>query len=413
MNRKTQGLLLISIVLACSSVWAQDVEGDKVLLQYKPQVGERVECIASSAMKDLQMNGVSLGLFGKASGTLSMEVLAVDDERGQFTLQASFCDLSADFQGQEREPAPIAPLRLTLTRTGRLEDVAREPQTEDEAGGDGLSAFTSGGLPLDVVSLLGATVQFPATPLSVGDSWELEDTRELPVVGSATLVTTNKLVKIDGNVAFIETTIASELPAFEMDSPLMAGAKMKVQSARVISEKIAREYDMGRSLVTRAKGDLLIEMNADLGFGETTIALMGDVDLQPVEEPEAEEEIETVPEEVQTAGAPAAGPEPRSVRLGALAATGAYDRGTARLGLGVDLAKSRLAARQDKYGLLAKTTRIGGSIDAGVAGERAGKVTLEGEFAVGPLYRRGQVSVDLRTVAARALELARQITATR
>ena len=410
MNRKTQGLLLISIVLACSTVWAQDVEGDKVLLQYKPQVGERVECIASSAMKDVQMNGVSLGLFGKASGTLSMEVVAVDDERGQFTLQASFCDLSADFQGQEREPAPIAPLLLTLTSTGSLQEVAREPQA---GGGDGLSAFTSGGLPLDVVSLLGATVQFPTTPLAVGDSWELEDTRELPVVGSATLVTTNRLVKIDGNVAFIETSIASELPGFEMDSPMMAGAKMKVQSARVVSEKIAREYDMSRSLVTRAKGDLLIEMNADLGFGQTKFALMGDVDLRPADEPEAEEEIETAPEKVETAGAAAAGAELRSVRLGALAASGAYNQGTARVGLGVDLAKSRLAARQDKYGLLAKTTRIGGSIDAGVAGERAGTVTLEGEFAVGPLYRQGQVSVDLRTVAARALELARQITATR
>ena len=97
----------------------------------------------------------------------------------------------------------------------------------------------------------------------------MSDVIELPIVGKVTLRSTSHLVKIEGTVAFVETEIQSDLEPFETESPFMAG-KMKVQSGRVVADQVVREYDMSRSVVRRAKGDLRLELTADMGFGVPT-----------------------------------------------------------------------------------------------------------------------------------------------
>ncbi len=400
MRRRACLLTLIVLGLACSLASAQDTQGN-VMLQYAPQVGDHEDSAVVGKLTDLQMNGASLGLTGQVSGTAKLDVAAARQDTGEFTLNVAFDNLKAEFSGQPREPHPIAPAAVTMSRRGEVLKVQRLTDKPDTGADAGLGALTSGGVPLDVVMMLATSVRFPEKPVAVGQSWTLTEERDLPVVGKTKVLTVTRLLKLEGHTATLESQASSDVPAFEMDNPLLEG-KIKVQSGKFTATRIEREFDMTRSVVVRAKGSFKIEMLADIGMGvPTPLAALAEFDLRP---PQAATTATPTPAPAAPA-APTQVGSARKLTVGPLSASAGYAAGTAELGLGIDLSRVPLPASLAQYRALVSAARVGCSLEAGVAGSNAGRVALGGQAQLGPLALKRELAVNLKDLACRLAQL--------
>ena len=398
-------LTIVLLLLACHIAWAQQAE-PAVTLQYTPSVGDSQDSAVVGKLADLQINEMSLGITGHVSGIAKLAVTKVDEETGEFTLRITFDELKAEFASQPREPKPIPPTEITFSKHGDLLKILRPDTPGDVPGLSGLEALTAGGLPLDLVVLMATSLRLPDEPLAVGEAWMIIEEQELPIVGKTKVTTVTTLVKVEGNKATLETHASADVPAFEMDNPLMEG-KIKVESGKFTAEKTQREFDMDRSLIVRAKGSFKVELVADMGFGAPVpIAAIAEFDLRPAEGPAPAPAEEPAPAEQ-----PAPQPEPKQdaedqankpgVSLGPLAAKAGYAAGTVTVTFGVDMSKVPLPAALGQYRPLLSLTRVSCSVDAGVAGPNAGKVALGGQLQVGPFIARKTFSVDAKAVAER------------
>ncbi|MCE5216890.1 hypothetical protein LLH03_07635, partial [bacterium] len=96
------GLFLLGVACAQEAPTAPQVAAAQVI-KYTPKLGEKLQCTAVGKLADLQVNGMSMGIKGQASGKVDAEVTAVDKETGNWTLRVSFSELKAEFAGQPRQ----------------------------------------------------------------------------------------------------------------------------------------------------------------------------------------------------------------------------------------------------------------------------------------------------------------------
>jgi hypothetical protein len=386
-------LFVLGVACAQETPTAPQPAAAPQVIKYTPKLGDKLQCTAVGKLADLQVNGMSMGIKGQASGKVDAEVTAIDKETGNWTLRVSFSELKAEFAGQPRQPKPVAPVSIKITPSGEIVEVLRSNPngTAASAPNPATDVLATGGLPLDLIAMLAFTPRFPDKAVKVGDEWAQDETRELPMVGKATVRTTNRITKLDEKTAGLATTISAALPAFEMPNPLMQGT-VKVQSGKIAADKIERELDRERSLVTRSKGGIKIEMAADMGFGlPMPLVLLADFEVKPVEaeQPQA-------PVEPTKAGGQAAAP---SLQLGPLAADAKLREGILRLALGLDFSKVSMPTALGQYRGLAQSFRAGLGMDAGVSQAERGKLTLSGEARLGAWGGKRVCQIDLRTVA--------------
>lgn len=271
------GLLLLAASVASAQA--------PVVLQYNPTLGDVQKSAFSAKLENIQLNGAPIPYGLDASGTITVEVIAVDEEAGTCTERVTVSDLLVDMGGQQQQPAPSAPADVTLDRQGRVVSIEITGEAE-ETEAVGIDSMTARLVP--AMGMLATFPQFPADGVNVGDTWTLEEDRELPVAGNTRVVTENTLADVADGVATLSTSFNSDLPPFEMENPFLEGP-MQVTGGKVSATDIQREWDTARSQVTGAKGAVTIELVADIGFGlPTPIAVTANFELVPAETPEEE-----------------------------------------------------------------------------------------------------------------------------
>jgi hypothetical protein len=249
------GLILILVATAAMAE-------APVALKYNPKQGDVQESAFSASLADIQLNGAPVPFQLDATGTIKVEVTAVDDAKGTSTQRVTVSDLLINMAGQEQQPDPLPPTEITFDRQGRIVAIETpEQEGEGEAGFDAMTARLAPAL-----GMLALFPQFPEDAVEVGGTWTQEEDRELPVAGNTRVTTDNKLDAVADGVAALLTSFSSDLPPFEMKNPFLDGP-MQVQGGKVSAQDIARDWDLARSLVTNAKGGVKIELIADIGFG--------------------------------------------------------------------------------------------------------------------------------------------------
>ena len=398
--------LALGLILAALPCMAQP-SPDALKLEYRPAKADQQEAQLTGNLTDVQMNGASLmGITGKMDGSVVVKVKEVDPNNGNVILQSTYTVKTVEFAGQPREPKPAAPSEVTFTKRGQVTKIV---QTGGEEGSSAMDLMSSGGLPIDAIALMALSLQFPEEPLKVGAEWTSQQEQDLPLIGKASITKVSRLVAVKDGKAIFESRESSEVPPFEMPNPLMQGT-MKVQSAKFLADKIEREYDLKRSMITRAKGAFRLEINADMGFGfPTPITACGDFDWKPA--PKAEDKTpEAAAPAAKAEGAaeapapkPAAEPQARVLKLGPLAAAAGYNAGTLDLNLALDLSRLPLPGALGQYRDLLGSAAVYARLGAGVWGAEAGKLALQGRLEAGPLAMQNEANLDLRQVAQRVI----------
>ena len=423
--RNTVAALAFVSLLAAGLAWADALQ-QPVSLRYKPVIGETQTSAIVAKLTDLQMNGMSLGINGQVEGTVKLTVTKVDAETGNCTVRGEFEMSKAEFAGQPREPKPVAPAEVTYSPLGEIVRIKRADPPADT----GLGALTTGGLPLDGIALMAMTVGLPEDAVAPSAEWKQQGEQDLPILGKARLETTTKLLKIDGPRATLESQSHADVPAFEMENPLLEGT-MKVEGAKFALEKVQRQFDVSRSVVTHAKGGLKIELTADMGLGAPTpIAAIGEFQLAPKKQPQTDAEQAEGGEADQQGQPPAdqtdgGQPAPEvpgeqasgpGVTLGPLAASASYREGTVTLALGADGARATLPGSLSRYKPYLSAARASCAVSAGISGPGAGNLALSGKLQAGPVALDRTVEVNIRdlvlAVSASVGRLLRQQAAT-
>jgi hypothetical protein len=274
-------LAVLGCALLMQVAAAADDAAPPVKLQYTPKLGDVEQSSFAGKITDVMLAGLQMAEAAKAQGVLKREVVKLDDEKATFTVRAGIKDVSAQVGGEDKAVEPKT-VDIVFTRRG---EVVKPEDAQDAKPLDDVGGMVQGGLPLDGLAQMAFALVFPADPVAVGGEWTTEGEADLPILGTTTVKSKTKLTKIDEGKAFLETAVSAEVPAFETESPMVG--KVKVLGGAVSAEKIERQFDIARSVMVVAKGQLRLEIRADIGFGEVPIQATLHFEMKPVEKTEA------------------------------------------------------------------------------------------------------------------------------
>jgi len=245
-----------------------------MLMAYSFQPGARAESHISAKVLSLNMGGgIPVAVQGGAQVDITVEVLEVDAE-GVAALRLSFGTLTAQLMGDKTEKDDLEPVTIKVDQRGSVVGAERTDPVE-------LDLFAGGGLPVPVITMLGATIELPEQPVPVGENWVTTRTSPIPDLGEVKLTTTSRLESIDTERAVIATTIDAQLPDFTTDNPLQEG-KIDVKNPNLAVENMTRTLSVETGLVETATADLTFSCTANIpGMGELPLTLTTSFELKP------------------------------------------------------------------------------------------------------------------------------------
>jgi hypothetical protein len=272
--KRYSALVVVFLCVVSLAAWAQ-APGQAYKLEYKPKVGETAVGDFSGKFKDAQLGAATFGDVAGVSCTMKREVTCLDPDTGDQTIKITLQNVQQTMAGHPQDTPPPAPSEMLLTRWGEIKE---KPGAADKPLGD-LSKLMAAGLPLDKMACMALGVTFCEAPVKVGDSWTTECTNCLPIMGKTKMKAVTTLVKVEGTTACLDSDVTADVAPFEATSEQFG--TLKIQSGTVKGEKLHREFDMCRSVVTRASGSLRLELQVEMGFGPMPVAATVEFGLKP------------------------------------------------------------------------------------------------------------------------------------
>jgi len=246
--------VLVGLLPAASGVCGLEAS---VLMHYAYEPGAEVQFEVTAKLLGVEMGGgVPVEVSGSADAEVAMQVLEVDRD-GTATIRLSFGKLRSDLMGSVEERDDLEPINLKVDKYGR----AVGP---DAPGGMEFDIFRSGGIPLQIVVMLGATVELPAKAVAVGESWSTERSSKVRGLGEVTLAATSRLESLDTEKAVMVTTIEGDLPDFTTENPIQDG-EIQVRDGYVAIGPIKRTIRLATGLVETADAELTFICTANIG----------------------------------------------------------------------------------------------------------------------------------------------------
>jgi len=159
-------------------------------------------------------------------------------------------------------------------------------------------------------------------------------------------------------------------------------------------------------MILSAKGDLRIEVVADIGFGDVPIAATAAFELKPLAAASAVAPGKPAGPAVENVPAPEKDAQVPTVRVGPVALSAGGGRRHRKRRSRRGPRRAPMPEALGKYRALASTASASCRLDAGYTGASAGKIAVTGKARAGMASVERSVSVDLRAVVARARETA-------
>lgn len=264
-------LVVCAAVLACALLHAQD----KTTLRYTPEPGQKWVEKLTGELLDVAMQGQSLGIRGGVEAKSAVEVAAVNLEKKLTTVRFTLSEVAAALNGEATKPAAPAPVELLIDPTGAMS------MAKDNNPDFAVNFLDTGGLPLQVISVLAHTIRFSQDPVAVGDEWTNKDKYVFPGMGEVPVNTQWKLLELKDGKASVQSSAMAILPNFKAPNPLAPGTDMNVLGAKVYLTEMTQKYDVAKSRLLSTDGKLKIDAKIDMQGLQMPIVMAMKFNLTP------------------------------------------------------------------------------------------------------------------------------------
>lgn len=267
--------LLPLLLLVSGLAWAQE----QYTLRYAPAVGSRAKMTLDARVVEAVVQGQPIGVSGQAKADLELLIKSVNEQDRSVNGQFILTNLRADLNGQPSEPRNPEPVDVVIDEFGRM----KLPEADEAAGAN---LMDTGGIPIQLVSLLALMVRLPQQPVTVGQEWQYQDTYTLPDMGEVPINTRWKLMQVEDGVATIGATAAAVVPDFKVPNPMAPGTDMDVRGATVTVGPIVQQYRLEDSRVIESESTLRINARLDMGGFEMPLVMGIKSKMEPAEDAE-------------------------------------------------------------------------------------------------------------------------------
>lgn len=267
--------LLPLVLLASGLVWAQE----QYTLRYTPAVDSRARMTLDARVVEAIVQGQPIGITGQAKADLELQIKSANEEARTVAGQFMLTNLRANLNGQPSEPRDPEPVQVVIDDLGRM----KLPEADNAAGAN---LVDTGGIPMQLVSLLALVVRLPEQPVAVGQEWECRDIYALPDMGEVPVNTRWKLMQLEDGVATLGANAAAVVPDFKVPNPMVPGADMDVRGATVTVGPILQQYRIADSRIIQSESTLRINARLDMGGFEMPLVMGIKSKMEPAEDDE-------------------------------------------------------------------------------------------------------------------------------
>jgi hypothetical protein len=295
--------LALAAVLLCAAPALCGLDAS-VLMEYAHEAGVEAQVRVSGKLLGVEMGGgIAMAVTASSQVDVTLRVVEVD-EQGVATVRASFGKITSEFMGQQQENGDVEPFDLKIDKHGRV--------VETQAGeGEKFDILAAGGMPRQIIAMLGAAVELPQEPVAPGEAWTIEHAAGVPDMGQVTLTVSSQLDSLDSDSAVITTSIWGDLPDFTAQNPIQEG-DIEVTQGKVTVEQMRRTVSLASGLVQTAQGQMTFDCRANLpGVGEVPLKVNTSFEITPL--PAQEQARHGAAREAEPASMPrtASAPPPR------------------------------------------------------------------------------------------------------
>lgn len=265
---------VVSLVV-CTSVAAAGLDAN-VQLGYTFAQGDSADLHLAAKIEGLEMGGgLPLAVTGTADVDMGFEVIAVADD-GIATVRMSFGQVSSQFMGKESIKDAPPPVDLSVDGKGRAVPAAGATDGK-------FDLLASGGVPVELLSLLAGVVELPEGQVALGEEWVTSSEVSAPGIGAVTIAMTSQLVEVGVDTVTITSAFEAKLPDFTTSNPMGEG-DTQITQAVLTMDDLTRVLDARTGLVRSASGSLVLSCTANLGgMGEVPLKVLSSFTLGPRE----------------------------------------------------------------------------------------------------------------------------------
>ena len=245
-----------------------------VTLEYAPAANQVDQRYLRVDIKDILITDASTGMTGSATAEVKLTVTTVTADTA--TLRGEISKLSQRMAGHALPSTPPKPMVLQADRRARL---LQAPAQESQAPGEILS---QGGLPIQALTVICCLPQLPDKPVAPGDTWQRQDTYDMPGLGKTSLAITTTFLGMQQGVAMLRSTIRVSVPDFQADNPLLPGQQITIHNLVVEATDLLQQYDPERSAVLQAAGNLKASLEANGPDMTMPVKLVAAVNYRPL-----------------------------------------------------------------------------------------------------------------------------------
>jgi len=269
----------VRIAAAVLLLWTSLAVAQEAPLRFAPEPGKKWDEKLTGQLLDASMQGQSLGIDGSASADVAAEIVGPGAAANTVNLKFVLSNVKSQLNGQASTPAAPQPLALQVDALGKMSMAVPDGQE------GGVNFMDTGGIPLQMVSLLAHIIRFQEAAVGKDSEWTIEDHYNFPGMGDVPINTRWKLCGQDGTVAHISSTAVAALPDFKAPNPMVPGTEMDVRAGRVTITESMQDYDTALSRVVKTEAKLRIDAKIDMQGMQMPLALTIKYTLTAAEPP--------------------------------------------------------------------------------------------------------------------------------
>lgn len=256
-------------LLLAAPVLAQEGEPKKHLLRFNFKADHAWSTVVEQKMKmSMNMGGQDMNTTMDMKMFMSHKILGVEGNKADIEQEITrvlvkmdnpMMAVDYDSSNPESDPGMAGPVadmvgsksKLTLTDTGKLEDVELDESLEESAGQG-----------VDMKSMMKqSSVELPEGPVAIGETWVVEQKMPLGQLGETVTKVTNKLVSIDDDFFVIEQDVKVDVSEMEMPGGMTVD-DVKMKGTNKVNRKtgMTEEVNMSTKMKFTGQMDMTMDM---------------------------------------------------------------------------------------------------------------------------------------------------------
>jgi hypothetical protein len=249
---------VVAVILSGAGAWAADPAPEPALVTfvYSPPADLVDQRKLQANVTDVLLSDTSTRMTGCATATVKLSTREISADGPTTTMRVEIAQMRQQMAGRTLNSPLPKPALLRLDSHARLIGL---PTQDAQAAGEIIS---QGGLPLQALAVICGMPQLPDQGVALGATWQRTDSYNLPGLGQAKLEMATTFVSLKDGLATFRSNIRIHVPDFDADNPLLPGEKVKIHNMVVDLTDLTQQYEVARSVVSRADSGLKAQLEA-------------------------------------------------------------------------------------------------------------------------------------------------------